>query len=72
MKINRIGLLGFDGVQALDLTGPAEVLAAATVEEDGNESLSGAMALLPDVIESVSIFARVKCPKVGNLFLISN
>ncbi len=35
-------------------------------------ALSGAMALLPDVIESVSIFARVKCPKVGNLFLISN
>src|SRR5258705_8417127 len=31
-----------------------------------------AMVLLPDVIESVSIFARVKCSKVGDLFLISN
>lgn len=36
MKLKRIGLLGFDGVQALDLTGPAEAFAAATVEENGN------------------------------------
>src|SRR5215510_14925830 len=36
MKLKRIGLLGFDGVQALDLTGPAEAFAAATVEDDGD------------------------------------
>jgi len=36
MKLKRIGLLGFDGVQALDLTGPAEAFAAATVEENGD------------------------------------
>ncbi len=47
MKINRIGLLGFDGVQALDLTGPAEVLAAATVEEDGNESIERRDGITP-------------------------
>lgn len=36
MKLKRIGLLGFDGVQALDLTGPAEAFAAATIEENGD------------------------------------
>jgi transcriptional regulator GlxA family with amidase domain len=36
MKLKRIGLLGFDGVQALDLTGPAEAFAAARVEENGD------------------------------------
>src|SRR5215831_16012594 len=35
MKLKRIGLLGFDGVQALDLTGPAEAFAAATLDENG-------------------------------------
>lgn len=34
MKTKRIGLLGFDSVQALDLTGPAEAFAAAVVEEN--------------------------------------
>jgi len=36
MKLKRIGLLGFNGVQALDLTGPAEAFAAATIEENGD------------------------------------
>lgn len=36
MKPRRIGLLGFDGVQALDLTGPAEAFSAAVVEENGD------------------------------------
>lgn len=36
MKIKRIGLLGFDGVQALDLTGPAEAFSAAVLEENGD------------------------------------
>src|SRR5262245_15229620 len=36
MKLKRIGLLGFDGVQALDLTGPAEAFAAATVDDNGD------------------------------------
>jgi len=35
MKLKRIGLLGFDGVQALDLTGPAEAFSAAVIEENG-------------------------------------
>lgn len=34
--MKRIGLLGFDGIQALDLTGPAEAFSAAIVEENGD------------------------------------
>ncbi len=29
MKVRRIGIIGYDGVQALDVTGPADVFAAA-------------------------------------------
>jgi transcriptional regulator GlxA family with amidase domain len=36
MRPKRIGILGFDGVQALDLTGPAEAFSAAVVEENGD------------------------------------
>src|SRR5262244_2159517 len=36
MKSKRIGLLGFDGVQALDLTGPAEAFAAALIDDNGD------------------------------------
>jgi transcriptional regulator GlxA family with amidase domain len=36
MKPKPIGLLGFDGVQALDLTGPAEAFSAAMIEENGD------------------------------------
>ncbi len=36
MRPKRIGLLGFDGVQALDLTGPAEAFSAAVIEEKGD------------------------------------
>jgi transcriptional regulator GlxA family with amidase domain len=34
MNAKRIGFLGFDGITALDLVGPAEAFAAAVVEED--------------------------------------
>ena len=37
MNLKLIGLLGYDGVHALDLTGPAEAFAAATIEENGEE-----------------------------------
>lgn len=36
MKPKRIGLLGFDGIQALDLTGLAEAFSAAVTEENGD------------------------------------
>lgn len=36
MRPKRIGILGFDGVQALDLTGPAEAFSAALIEENGD------------------------------------
>ena len=31
----RIGILGYDGIQALDLVGPAETFAAAPPRKDG-------------------------------------
>ncbi len=36
MTPRRIGILGYDGIQALDLVGPAEALAAVRAPEDGN------------------------------------
>jgi transcriptional regulator GlxA family with amidase domain len=36
MRPKRVGLLGFDGVQALDLTGPAEAFSAAVLNENGD------------------------------------
>ncbi|MGH7522762.1 MAG: GlxA family transcriptional regulator [Gemmatimonadales bacterium] len=35
MRRRRIGILGYDGIQALDLVGPAEAFAAAPTDADG-------------------------------------
>jgi transcriptional regulator GlxA family with amidase domain len=37
----RIGLIGFDGVVAIDLAGPAEAFAIAQITEGGSEAKSG-------------------------------
>jgi hypothetical protein len=33
MRTKRIGIIGFDGVTALDIAGPSEAFAAATMDE---------------------------------------
>jgi transcriptional regulator GlxA family with amidase domain len=38
MRRRRIGILGYDGIQALDLVGPAETFAAVSAQGEGGEA----------------------------------
>src|SRR6266853_730567 len=62
MTAKRIGLIGFDGVVAIDLAGPAEAFACAEIREEKRkpercyEVLTIAMSNRPFISESGLIF----------------